>query len=333
MPAAAQRAIRIVRSSRQRRGRRAARPAAGARMRRSSARWRPSSGASAAAATPRCWRSRGSSTARRADRGQPRPRCAPRRGRSGAGQAARSGWRPRNIRSVARGRFRALVGQPGAGRAHRAARHAARSRRLLRARRPLPAAVVAADDGDSGACRGRAGGVRRLSAARSDGDVRGARGRRHAAVPDRRRARDRGARLRHRDDPARRQDRRSRQRLRRGGESAGRRRLRHRLLRRAERDRRRVVDGRADMDRRGPDRAGRARSRRARDPHHATLRLARAVAARDRRQLPATGPAAAALASNGGIVVTRNAGRGDRALRSGWRRSMPSATATPWRRA
>ena len=58
-----------------------------------------------------------------------------------------------------------------------------------------------------------------------------------AALPHRRRARHRGAGLRHGDRAARRQDRRPRQRLGRGGQGAGRARLRHRLLRRAERDR------------------------------------------------------------------------------------------------
>ena len=71
-------------------------------------------------------------------------------------------------------------------------------------------------------------------------------------------------------------------------------RLRHRLLRRAERDRRRLDDRPAGVDRRRPHRAGRARSGRARDPGHAR----RAAGARRRRakcatQMPADGPGAA----------------------------------------
>ena len=58
----------------------------------------------------------------------------------------------------------------------RAARRAARARRLLRAGRPLPAALVAADDRGSGARRRRARGHRRLPAARAGGDGGGARG-------------------------------------------------------------------------------------------------------------------------------------------------------------
>ena len=90
-----------------------------------------------------------------------------------------------------------------------------------------------------------------------------------AAVPHRRRARRGGAGLRHRPRAARGQDRRPRQPLCRRREGAGRAPLRDRLLRRADRDRRSspAPAGRhwiaADLDR-----AGRARSRRARDLHH-----------------------------------------------------------------
>ena len=97
-----------------------------------------------------------------------------------------------------------------ARRVGRAARRAARARRLLRARRPLSAALVAADDRRSGARRRRPRDHRRVPAARAGRDGGGARGRRHAAVPDRRRARDCGAGLRHGDDAARGQDRRAR---------------------------------------------------------------------------------------------------------------------------
>ena len=62
----------------------------------------------------------------------------------------------------------------------RAARRAAGPRRLLRAGRPLSAALLAADDRGSGARRRRARNHRRLSAARTGGDGGGARGRRHA---------------------------------------------------------------------------------------------------------------------------------------------------------
>ena len=71
-------------------------------------------------------------------------------------------------------------------------------RRLLRAGRPLPAALVAADDGDSGARRRRARRHRRVPAARTGRHGRGARGGRQPAVPGRRRACDRRARVRHR---------------------------------------------------------------------------------------------------------------------------------------
>ena len=68
-----------------------------------------------------------------------------------------------------------MARQPVTGRDDRAAGHAARSRRLLRSRRTVSAALVAADDRDPGTRGRRAGGHRRLPAARRDGDVRGAR--------------------------------------------------------------------------------------------------------------------------------------------------------------
>ena len=78
---------------------------------------------------------------------------------------------------------------------------------------PLPSSLLMT------AIPARVAGVReidrRVSAAGAGGDGRGARGRRDAAVPHRRRARDRGARLRHGARAARRQDRRTGQPLRR----------------------------------------------------------------------------------------------------------------------
>ena len=128
---------------------------------------------------------------------------------------------------------------------------------------PLPSSLLMT------AVPARVAGVRDvfvvLPAPGAGGDGRGARGRRHPPVSRRRRARDRGARLRHADDSARRQDRRARQPLRRGGEGARQPRLRDRLLRRPDRDRHRRRRRAAGLDRRRPGRAGRARSRRARD--------------------------------------------------------------------
>ena len=79
----------------------------------------------------------------------------------------------------------------------RAAGRAAGARRLLRAGRPVPSSLVAADDGDSGARRGRRRRGCRVSAAGTGRPGRGARSRRQPAVSNRRRARDRGPRLRH----------------------------------------------------------------------------------------------------------------------------------------
>ena len=149
---------------------------------------------------------------------------------------------------------------------------------------------------------------------------------------DRRRAGDRRAGLRHRVDRARRQDRRPRQRLGRGREGARLRRLRDRLPRRPERDRRLRRRRPSGLDRGRPDRAGRARSRRARDLRHDDGALARGGGAR------ATVARAAAdgqarppppLRRNGAIVVARTA----RARRSSSsiasRRNTSSATAPP----
>ena len=162
-----------------------------------------------------------------------------------------------------------LDDQPGSGRLDRTTRAAARPRRLLRAGGAVPTALFPADDGNPGArCRG-AGSHRRLPAAGRHGDGRRGRGRRDAILPDRRRARDRGARLRHGDGPPRRQDRRARQRLRRRGQGLRLARLRDRLLRRADGDCGRLEDRPAGMDRRRSARPGRARPGCARRAHHA----------------------------------------------------------------
>ena len=158
-------------------------------------------------------------------------------------------------------------------------------------RYPLPSSLLMT------AIPARVAGVREIIAVcprpDADGHVRGARSGRRPAVPPRRRARDRRARLRHRDGPARGQDRRARQRVRRGRQGARRRRLRDRLLRRPERDRRRLGHRPCRLDRRRPDRAGRARSGRARDPHHAVEAAGAAPSrARVARQMPADRPGA-----------------------------------------
>ena len=159
--------------------------------------------------------------------------------------------------------------QSDAGRHDPPARAAARSRRLLRARRTLSAALVPADDRHSGARGRRAGRDCRLPEAGSDRDVCGARGRRLSPVSAGRRPRDCRTRLWHGDGPARGPDRRPRQRLRRRGQVSRVARLRDRFLRRPERDRRALDIGQAGVDRRGSSRASRARSRRAGDPDHA----------------------------------------------------------------
>ena len=151
------------------RGDGAARSAAGTR---SPARTRGSRGSSSACgarATARCWRTRGASTACAAARGDAARRCAT-RARAADPRSARraSGRRPRTsgacrARQVPRG----WTMSPVAGRDDRAARAAARPRRLLRPGGPLSAALVAADDGDPGARRRRPRSHRRLPAAGS----------------------------------------------------------------------------------------------------------------------------------------------------------------------
>jgi len=107
-------------------------------------------------------------------------------------------------------------------------------------------------------------------------DGRGARGRRHAVVPDRRRARRRGAGLRDRDHPARGQNRRPRQPVRRGGQGVRRRHVRDRLLRGPDRDRDRGGCRARGVDCRRSHRTGRARSGRAIDPDHVEPHAGRA---------------------------------------------------------
>ena len=161
---------------------------------------------------------------------------------------------------------------------------------------------------------------RGLPAAGPDGDVRRARGRRHAAVPHRRRARDRGAGLRH-GDPARRQDRRAGQRLRRGRQGAGRGATA------------RSISSPARARSRSSSTAGAAAwiaadliAQAEHDPDARAIlvtpvmTLARPSPRRSRASCP-DGPGAPRAGRNGGIIVTHDARRGDRAQRSAWRRS------------
>ena len=136
---------------------------------------------------------------------------------------------------------------------------------------------------------------------------------RDAAVPGRRRARDRGARVRHRDDSARGQDRRARQPLRRRGQGARRRRLRASTSTPA---RPRSSSSRA--------RAGRAGSppissrRPSTTPTRAPCSSPREPRARERggrrgrrAQMPAGRSGTRSLAAHGGIIVTGIARRSD----------------------
>ena len=226
----------------------------------------------------------------------PRAEIETARADGAAGSAARDPRSPRHIRARraaadARRRGRSA---PAPGRAHRAAGHAARSRRLLRARRTLSAALLSADDRDSGARRRRARGHRRLSAARSDGHVRGARGRGVTGCSGSA-ARTRSRRWRTAPATIPRVDKIV------GPGNA------YVAAAKALVAADCAIDffagpseiavvsttGNAGMDCRRSDRAGRARSRRARDPDHAVAkRLARAVARAIARQMPADGPAA-----------------------------------------
>ena len=151
---------------------------------------------------------------------------------------------------------------------------------------------------------GRARGDRRLPAARRRRLRRRARSRRGPPLPRRRRARGGGHGLRHAHRPARGQDRRSRQPVGVGGQVDGDRRLRHRLLRRSDRDSGHGGQDPAGVGGRGPDRAGRARSRCPRRLHrHQPRRWPSASRPRSRLQLPEDGPARASLWKHGGIIV------------------------------
>ena len=137
---------------------------------------------------------------------------------------------------------------------------------------------------------------------------RSARGRRHAAVPPRRRARDRRARLRHRG--------RSRASTRSSGPA-----IAYVAAAKALVSADCAIDffagpseilivsraGPAGMDRRRPHRAGRARPGRARNFRHAAAAASRARSPpRSRRQMPLDGPARAPRSGrNGAIIVTR----------------------------
>ena len=137
-------------------------------------------------------------------------------------------------------------------------------------------------------------------------------------------------RLRHSDGAEGGQDRRARQRVCGRRKGARRQRLRDRFLRRPERDRRRLGQPAVRMDRRRPDRPGRARSGRARDPDHAVeaarQRLSRAPSRGRCRQI---GPAPRLARSQRRHRGDADAGRGDRAHASAWRRNISCATPTP----
>ena len=136
---------------------------------------------------------------------------------------------------------------------------------------PLSAALVAADDRDPGAASPACAKIIAVCPKPdADRDVRGARGGRRPAVPARRRARDRGAGLRHGD--------RSRAWTRSSAPATPTSRPRRRWSRPTAPSTsspgpseiaRRLDERAAGVDRRGPARAGRARRRRARDPGHA----------------------------------------------------------------
>ena len=123
----------------------------------------------------------------------------------------------------------------GAGRHHRAHRDAARTRGLLRARRAVSAAVVAADDRRDGPDRRRPRHRRGVPARRRGGRGRRHRGRRDSPVPRRAAPTPSPRCVRHRTRAAGRQDRGSRQPLRGGGEGDGGVRLPDRLRSRPDR--------------------------------------------------------------------------------------------------
>ena len=141
--------------------------------------------------------------------------------------ATRAGHRVRHRQraSVRRGAARdhpAARGRDPARRAPRPPGDPDRARRLLRAGRPLSAAVGADHDDRAGQGRRRRRGHRLPAAQRAPGDDRRLPpvGRR-PHLPDRRRAGDRRDGLRHRERARGRQDRRAGQRLRQRGQAAG----------------------------------------------------------------------------------------------------------------
>ena len=179
-------------------------------------------------------------------------------------------------------------------------------------RYPLPSSLLmtAIPAVAAGVARRRRG-VPAAGAGRHGG---GARSRRLAALPDRRRARDCRAGLRHRD--------RCRAWTRSSGPAiAGWRRPRRSspptaasTSTPARREILIVVDhGPGRLDRCRSDRTGRARSRCARGAHHAQPRARRRVAREVDGPNARRRPGRASLAAHGGIIVTRVAGRSDRA--------------------
>ena len=104
-------------------------------------------------------------------------------------------------------------------------------------------------------------------------------------------------------------------------------RLPDRHARRAERDRRLLESRPRRLDRGGSHRAGRARSRRARDLRDDGAIAGRGGAARSaRRSCRRRGRRARRCARNGGIVIARTRRRGDRRSSIASRRSTSSAT-------
>ena len=181
------------------------------------------------------------------------------------------------------------------------------ARRLLRAGGPLSPALVAADDGDSGAGRRRRarsssaarGPMRRCSRRRSKpasiacfGSAARTRSRRWPMAPATVPRVDKIVGPGNRWVSA--------------AKSLDLGRLRHRLLRRPDGDPDRDGLGSGGVDRRRSARAGRARSRCARgDDHHQPRGSPSASPTEVERQMPAIGPARQSIARHGGIIVCR----------------------------
>ena len=208
---------------------------------------------------------------------------------------------------------RVLDDVAGAGRAHHAACRAARSRGLLRARRPISAAVVAADDGDSGGRRGRAEVI--AVCPRPDPTVLFAAREAGVSGCSASAARTRSPRWRTAPRSIPRVDKIV------GPGNAYVAAAKAQVARDCaidffagpERNRRGVVDRRPRMDCRRSDRAGRARSGRAGDSVHARRRRWRwRWRAEIDRQMPRSGRAGAALRAQRRHHRHRHAGRGHR---------------------